>query len=113
MNAVFFTMLATFAAILFWVSMVYFGLAAVVIYIVARWRDSKGSRHDSQIGAKVALHFLMSISIFITVSGGSVIVVDQMLRVITGEGLGFPSPSGMENLSDPYWAWACGELFQQ
>lgn len=70
--------------------------------LVARWRDSKGSRHDSQIGAKVALHFLMSISIFIAVWGGSVIVVDQMLRVITDAGLGFPSPSGMEDLSDPY-----------
>lgn len=102
MNAMFFTMMATYAVILFWVSMVYFGLAAVVIYIVARWRDSKGSRHDSQIGAKVALHFLMSLSIFIAVSGGSVIVVDQMLRVITDGGLGFPSPSGMEDISDPY-----------
>lgn len=103
MNPMIFTLMGTYVALLFWISMVYFGFAAVVIYIVVRWRDSKGTRHDSQVGSKVVLHFLMSVSIFVTVSGGSVVVVDQLLRVITDGGLGkLPSSSGMEDLGNPY-----------
>jgi hypothetical protein len=103
MNPMIFTLMGTYIALLFWISMVYFGFAAVVIYIVVRWRDSKGTRHDAQVGSKVVLHFLMSVSIFVTVSGGSVIVVDQLLRVITDGGLGFPASSSFERrLADPY-----------
>jgi hypothetical protein len=102
MNSMIFTLMGTIS-VLFWISMVYFGFAAVVIYIVVRWRDSKGSRHDSQIGSKVVLHFLMSVSVFIAVSGGSTIVVDQLLRLITDDGLGIPSSSSFERrLADPY-----------
>lgn len=103
MDPMIFTLMGTYVAILFWISMVYFGLAAVVIYIVVRWRDSKGTRHDAQVGTKVVLHFLMSVSIFVTVSGGSVIVVDQLLRVITDGGLrGFPTSPSVQRLRDPY-----------
>lgn len=101
-NSALFTFMGSYISVLFfWVAIFYFGIASVVIYILARVRNAKSLRQDSQIGTKVALHFLLSLSVFIGVLGGSIVLVDQLLRLVTDSNLTSLTPSRPDPFNTP------------